>query len=148
MVGWQTGYTWAYVSPAVCCLRCSNSYYFALLSLKGIVSVKKDLLQVHHTQCCWQSQLSGPGLAAHLTPVVHPPCVNPHPCCADRNKACKRDPANPAWGMCLPQQRQQLVGFLRDQVQQGRADARILSLHPCQLHDMLAQGGRTLWLVG
>lgn len=65
-----------------------------------------------------------------------------------RNKVCQRDPAKPAWGMCLPQQRQQLLAFVKDQVQQGAADASLLQLSPCQLYDMLSAGGRTLWLIG
>lgn len=74
-------------------------------------------------------------------------CVPAMICCRNRNKVCKRDPVNPSWGLCLPQQRAQLLGFLQQQVQQG-ADASILNLHPCQLFDILASGGRTLWLIG
>lgn len=66
----------------------------------------------------------------------------------NRNNACRRDASNPAWGLCLPQQRRQLVSYIKGQVQQGAVDASILSLHPCQLHELLADGGRTLWLIG
>lgn len=68
--------------------------------------------------------------------------------CVCRNQACKRSDSNPFWGMCLPQQRRQLRTYLQQQVQEGAVDASILSLSPCDMYELLAQGGRTLWLIG
>jgi hypothetical protein len=37
---------------------------------------------------------------------------------------------------------------VQEQVEAGEASPGLLSFHPCELHNLLAQGGRTLWLIG